>query len=255
MNFENKTVIVTGSTGGLGRSIALLFGKRGANVVVSGRNGEEGEITVARIKESSQGRALFVQCDISLPQDVARLMERTLSEFGRLDFAVNNAGVSGELTPIAETSLDSWNRVVSVNLTGTFLCLKQEIQAMLKSGGGAIVNVSSALGLRGKEKLAPYVATKHGIVGLTKTAALEYGKQGIRVNALCPGGIYTQMDEAFYAGVPDPEKVRSERMSSYALGRMANVDEIAQAALWLCSDEASFVTGAAIPVDGGKTAK
>ncbi len=255
MNFEGKTVIVTGSTTGLGRGIALLFGERGANVVVSGRNEEEGSKTVTMINESSKGKSIFVKCDITDADEVAGLLEKTLGEFGRLDYAVNNAGVSGDLRPIDETSLDVWNQVVSVNLTGTFLCLKQEIQAMLKTGGGAIVNVSSALGLRGKEKLAPYVATKHGIVGLTKTAAFEYGKQGIRINALCPGGIHTEMDDLIYAGVPDPEKLRSERMKSYALGRMANINEVAQAAVWLCSDEASFVTGAAIPVDGGKTAK
>ena len=255
MNFKGKSVIVTGSTGGLGRGIAILLAERGASVVVSGRNEEEGAKTVQRIKESGPGRALFVKCDISIPEEVDHLVEKALKEFGKLDCAVNNAGISGDLGPIGETSLDVWNQVVGVNLTGTFLCLKREIQAMVKTGGGSIVNVSSALGLRGKENLAPYVATKHGIVRLTKTAAFEYGKQGIRVNALCPGGIYTEMDDLLYANSPDPDKLRSERMKSYALGRMAHVEEVARAAVWLCSDEASFVTGAVLPVDGGKTAK
>lgn len=254
MEFAGKTALVTGATSGLGRAIALRFAKQGANVVICGRRADEGATTVSLV-EASGGKCRFIRCDVSVEEEVSRLIEHTLGEFGRLDFAVNNAGVSGELGPVAATPLDGWNHVISVNLTGTFLCLKREIQAMLQTGGGAIVNVSSALGLRGKENLAPYAASKHGIVGLTKSAAFEYGKYGIRINALCPGGIQTDMDDLFYASVPDPEKLRSERMKSYALGRMARVDEVASAAVWLCSDDSSFVTGAAIPVDGGKTAK
>jgi len=254
MDFTGKTVMITGATSGLGRAMALTFAKRGAQVAICGRRADEGAKTVAMI-ERSGGRCLFFPCDVSKADEVANFIERTVVEFGRLDCAVNNAGVSGDLRPVAETSDEVWNQVVNINLTGTFLCMRSEIQAMMKTGGGAIVNVSSALGLRGKENVAPYSATKHAILGLTKSAAFEYGRHGIRINALCPGGIQTDMDDVFYANAPDPEKLRAERTKSYALGRMARVDEVASAAAWLCSDEASFVTGAAISVDGGKTAK
>lgn len=254
MDFAGKTVLITGATSGLGRAMALTFAKRGAQVAICGRRADEGAKTVAMI-EHSGGRCLFFPCDVSKADDVSNFIEHTVVEFGRLDCAVNNAGVSGDLRPVAETSDEVWNQVVNINLTGTFLCMRSEIQAMMKTGGGAIVNVSSALGLRGKENVAPYSATKHAILGLTKSAAFEYGRHGIRINALCPGGIQTDMDDVFYANAPDPEKLRAERMKSYALGRMARVDEVASAAAWLCSDEASFVTGAAISVDGGKTAK
>lgn len=254
MDFEGKTVLITGATSGLGRAMAEMFAERGANLAICGRREEEGAKTLSLVEERG-ARGVFVKCDVADAGDVSRFIDRAVAEFGRLDCAINNAGVSGELTPIGDTSLEVWSHVVNVNLTGTFLCLRREIQAMLPTGGGAIVNVASALGLRGKENLGPYVATKHAIVGLTKTAAFEYGKHGIRVNALCPGGIQTEMDDLFYAGLADPEKVRSERMKSYALGRMARADEVASAAAWLCSDASSFVTGAAISVDGGKTAK
>ncbi|TGN21162.1 glucose 1-dehydrogenase [Leptospira idonii] len=252
---EGKVALVTGSTSGLGKEIAVYFAKEKAKVIVSGRREKEGEEVVSLIR-SQGGEAAFVSCDISKPEQVETLVRTSIERFGRLDFAVNNAGIAGVMKPVAEYPIDVWDDIININLKGTFLSMKFEIQEMLKQGnGGVIVNVSSAIGLRGKEKIAPYSATKHGIIGLTKSAAFEYGGSGIRINALCPGGIQTEMDDLFYQNAPDPEALRKERMKSYALGRMAQPKEVARVAVWLCSEDSSFITGASIPVDGGKTAK
>ncbi|BDA77806.1 short-chain dehydrogenase [Leptospira kobayashii] len=251
---EGKVVIVTGATSGLGKEIALQFAREKAKLVICGRREKEGNETLALVR-SLGAEAEFVNCDISVPEQVEYLVQTAVRSYGRLDFAINNAGFAGVMKPITEYPIDVWDNVVNVNLKGTFVCMKYELEAMLKNQSGVIVNVSSAIGLRGKENISPYSATKHGIIGLTKSAAFEYGRFGIRINALCPGGIRTEMDDLFYKNSPDPEALRKERMKSYALGRMAEASEVARVATWLCSEDSSFVTGASIPVDGGKTAR
>lgn len=254
MNFKDKVVIITGSTSGIGKAIALRFAESGAITVISGRREAEGKKVESEII-SKGGKCLFVPTDVSKEDEVKTLINQTVSKFGKLNIAVNSAGVSGELLPVAEYPLDVWNQVISVNLTGVFLSMKYEIPEIIKQGGGVVLNISSALGLRGKEQVSAYSSSKHGVIGLTKCAALEYGKFGIRVNAACFGGIETEMDQEFYKKSENPEQLKKERLRSYALGRMGNVDEVANTSLWLCSEEASFITGAAIPIDGGKTSK
>ena len=183
------------------------------------------------------------------------MISETVERFGDLHIAINNAGTAGLESDLVNYPEEEWHKVMQINVTGVFLCMKYELQHMLKKEQGIIINMSSALGLRGKEKFAPYSASKHAILGLTKSTAFEYGKKGIRINALCPGGVLTEMDETFYKGAQDREQVKKDRLKSYALGRMGNVEEIAKSALWLASEDASFVVGAAISVDGGKTAK
>lgn len=252
---ENKVAIVTGGTSGLGRSIVLEFADAGYVVGFCGRRKQEGEDTLSLLQKQG-GKGLFIKCDVTQSEAVRNFVEEVVGEYGKIDVAVNNAGISGVLKTTAEYPLDIFDSVMDVNLKGTFLSMQFELKQFLKQGnGGAIINVSSALGLRGKEKAGPYSMTKHGIIGLTKSAALEYGSNGIRVIALCPGGIQTDMDDVFYANVPNPEEVKKERMKSYALGRMATPEEVAKTCVWLCGEGAAFITGAVIPVDGGKTAK
>ncbi|HMV41165.1 MAG TPA: glucose 1-dehydrogenase [Leptospiraceae bacterium] len=254
MKFKNKVVIVTGSTSGIGRAIAIKFSENGATVIVSGRREVEGKKLENEIIQNG-GKCLFVPADVSKEDDIKNLVNQTIHKFGKLDIAVNSAGISGDLFPVTEYPLDVWNQVIAINLTGVFLSMKYEIPEIIKQGGGVVLNVSSALGLRGKELVSAYSSSKHGVIGLTKCAALEYGKYGIRVNAACFGGIETEMDQEFYKKSDNPEQLKKERLKSYALGRMGNVNEVANTSIWLCSDEASFITGAAIPIDGGKTSK
>lgn len=252
---NKKVALVTGGTSGLGRSIVLEFANSGYVVGFCGRRKQEGEETLSLLKKQG-GEGLYFKTDVTQSEAVRNFVEAVVDKYGRIDVAVNNAGISGVLKNTAEYPLDIFDSVMDVNLKGTFLSMQFELKQFLKQGnGGAIINVSSALGLRGKEKAGPYSMTKHGIIGLTKSAALEYGSNGIRVIALCPGGIQTDMDDVFYANVPNPEEVKKERMKSYALGRMATPEEVAKTCVWLCGDGAAFITGAVIPVDGGKTAK
>lgn len=252
---ENKVALVTGGTSGLGRSIVLEFANAGYIAGFCGRRKQEGEETLSLL-EKQGGKGLFFQCDVTQSEAVRNFVETIVDSYGRIDVAVNNAGISGVLKTTADYPLDIFDSVMDVNLKGTFLSMQFELKQFLKQGkGGVIINVSSALGLRGKEKAGPYSMTKHGIIGLTKSAALEYGSHGIRVIALCPGGIQTEMDEVFYANVPNPEEVKKERMKSYALGRMATPEEVAKTCVWLSGEGAAFITGAVIPVDGGKTAR
>jgi len=254
MNFKDKVVIITGSTSGIGKAIAIKFAENGAITVLSGRREAEGKKVEGEIL-SKGGKCLFIPADVSKEEDVKNLVSQTISKFGKLNIAVNSAGVSGELLPVADYPIEVWNQVIAINLTGVFLSMKYELPEIMKQGSGVVLNVSSALGLRGKELVSAYSSSKHGVIGLTKCAALEYGKYGIRVNAACFGGIETEMDQEFYKKSENPEQLKKERLKSYALGRMGNVDEVANTSLWLCSDEASFITGAAIPIDGGKTSK
>jgi len=243
--FQDRVAIVTGGSFGIGRATAIAFAKRGAKVVVV--DWVKDDETINAIKGLG-GEALFYKCDVSNESEVRMIVEKTIETYGRLDFAFNNAGIEGEQGITAECSSENWNRTIGVNLTGVWLCMKYELEAMIKAGKGAIVNCASIAGLVGFQGLPAYVASKHGVVGLTKTTALEYVKQGIRVNAVCPGVIKTPMIDRFTGKDKVAEK-QYEDMEP--IGRMGEPEEVAEAVIWLCSDEASFVTGNAMAVDGG----
>ena len=243
----DKVALVTGGGSGIGRATALTFAREGARVVVSDVVAEAGQETVRLIAEAG-GEARFVAADVSRAAEVEALVAGCIDAYGRLDCAHNNAGIEGPGAQTVDYDEAAWERVIAINLTGVWLCMKYEIPAMLKHGGGAIVNTSSAAGLLGFRGGSAYVASKHGVLGLTKTAALEYAKAGLRVNAVCPGAIDTPMMGRITGHRPQ----RAERMAaSEPVGRMGSPQEIAEAVVWLCSDAASFVTGHAMSVDGG----
>lgn len=247
ITLDGKVAVVTGGTSGIGRETAILFAKAGAKVVVAGRREAEGEETVAKIRAEG-AEALFVKTDVSIASDVQALIEKTTAEYGHLDIAFNNAGIEGPFGPIIRQSEEDFDRTISVNLKGVWLCLKYEIRQMLKQGtGGAIVNMASVLGLVGSAGVSAYTASKHGVIGLTKTAALENAKAGIRVNAVCPGFVETPMSDRTLR-VP---AARKYALSCHPIGRLANSMEIAQAVLWMCSEHASFMTGESLVLDGG----
>ena len=248
-DMEGKVAIITGGSFGIGRATAIAFAKRGARVVVA--DWAEDDETVKAI-ENIGGEALFVKTDVSHPGEVENMVKTTVQRFGRLDYAFNNAGVEGEQGVTAECTEQNWDRTLGVNLKGIWLCMKHEIPAMLKDGGGAIVNCASIAGLVGFAGLPAYVASKHGIVGLTQTASLEYAKEGIRVNAVCPGVIRTPMIDRFTG---KDKVVEQQFVDMEPVGRLGEPEEVAEAVVWLCSDAASFVTGASLPVDGGWVAQ
>lgn len=243
--FENRIVIVTGGSFGIGQATAIAFANRGAKVVIA--DWIENSETLNAIKASG-GEGMFVKCDVSKSGDVESLIKQTINNYGRLDFAVNNAGIEGLTGTTHECTEDNFDKTLSVNLKGVWLCMKNEIPFILKQGKGAIVNIASIAGLVGFPGLPAYVASKHAVVGLTKTAALEYAKQGIRVNAVCPGVIRTPMIDRTTGKDKAVEK-KFEDMEP--VGRMGNPEEVAEAIIWLCSDASSFVTGHAMAVDGG----
>lgn len=251
---SEKVMLVTGAGSGIGRATALAAAEEGARVVVSDVAVEGGEETVRGIEEAG-GEATFIKADVSRAGEVQALAVGAVEAYGRLDCAVNNAGIEGVLAPVAEYPDEVWDRVLNINLTGVYLCMKHEIPRMLEGGGGAIVNVASILGLVGFATAPAYTAAKHGVVGLTKVAALENSALGVRVNALCPGFIETPMvmERGVEAGA-HPE-VRAQISALHPIGRMGRPEEIAAAAVWLCSNAASFVTGHALTADGGYVAQ
>ncbi|MGH7963497.1 MAG: SDR family oxidoreductase [Candidatus Binatia bacterium] len=248
---DGKVAVVTGGGSGIGRATAQAFARVGAKVVVADVVIDGGEETV-RLIQAAGGEALFVRTDVAKGTEVEALVTKTVATYGRLDCAFNNAGIEGQFVPIIEGSEEMWDQVIDINLKGVWLCLKSEIVQMLKQGGGAIVNTASVAGLIGAAGGSAYVASKHGVNGLTKTAALEYAKQGIRVNAVCPGVIRTPMVERAISANPQ----MAEFMAAVEpVGRLGKPEEIAEAVVWLCSDAASFVTGLPMVVDGGWTAQ
>jgi NAD(P)-dependent dehydrogenase (short-subunit alcohol dehydrogenase family) len=247
MELQGKVAIVTGGTSGIGRDTAILFAKAGAKVVVAGRREPEGKETVDLV-HANGGDGFFVKTDVSRTADVQALVNKTVEKFGHLDIAFNNAGIEGSLSPIVEQSEEDWDRTIDINLKGTWLCLKYEIQQMLKQGGGgAIVNMASVAGLIGSAGFATYCASKHGVIGLTKSAALETARQGIRVNVVCPAVIETPMGERIF-GAPE---IRPYAIGLHPIGRFGTPTEVAEAVLWMCSARASFMTGHSLILDGG----
>ncbi len=247
--FKEKVAIVTGGSFGIGRAAAIAFAKRGAKVVVA--DWIEDTETLNFIN-SIGGEAIFVKCDVSHDEDVKLMVEKAVSLYGRLDFAFNNAGIEGLSAPTHECTNENWDRTIGINLKGVWLCMKYEIEQMLKEGKGVIVNNASIAGLVGFQNIPAYVASKHGVIGLTKNAALEYSRLGIRVNVVCPGVIKTPMIDRFTGKSKEVEK---QFESMEPVGRMGRPEEVAETVIWLCSDASSFITGDAIPVDGGWTAQ
>jgi NAD(P)-dependent dehydrogenase (short-subunit alcohol dehydrogenase family) len=243
--FSDKVAIVTGASFGIGQATAIAFAKRGAKVAIV--DWVEDQETLRQIR-AIQGEAIFIKCDVSQASQVEAMVQQVINTYGRIDFAFNNAGIEGAVAPIHECTEDNWNKTIGVNLTGVWLCMKYEIAQMLKQGKGVIVNCASVAGLIGFPGLPAYVASKHAVVGLTKTAALENAKAGLRVNAVCPGVIRTPMIDRVTGKAKEVEK---QYESMEPVGRMGDPSEVAEAVVWLCSDAASFVTGHAMPVDGG----
>ena len=248
--FEGKAVIVTGGAGGIGRAAAQGFAAEGGKVLVTDTDEAGGEATAAAIRTAG-GEAAFLTVDVSSDTRCAAMVETALSAFGRLDVAFNNAGVGGSGFALADEEESTFDRMIAINLKGVFNCLKREIPAMIRGGGGAIVNTASVAGLVGNPGLSSYCAAKHGVIGLTRAAALDYVGQGVRINAICPGATRTRLLEAWFQ---DPA-VEQHVMALHPIGRLAAPEEMAEVVLFLASEAASFMVGCAVPVDGGVTAQ
>lgn len=249
--FHNKAVLITGGGGGIGRATALAFARAGARLVLGDLDLAAAEETARQVAEIG-GEAYALRCDVSHPDEAEALVRATVERLGRLDCAVNNAGIEASQEGVARLPIESWERTIAVNLSGVFYCMRAELAAM-RTNGGAIVNVASALGLVGFPGAAAYVAAKHGVIGLTRTAAIEYAARGIRINAVCPGFIETPMLDR--VGVTTDPQRRAAVESLHPIGRLGRPEEVAGAILYLCSDAAAFVSGHALAVDGGYTAR
>ena len=250
IDFKGKVALVTGAGSGIGLATAKAFADAGAKVVIaeiSAKNGEE----AAKAINGAGGEAIFVQTDVSKADSVAALVDHAVSAFGRLDFAVNNAGIDPELVPEAEWNEATFDRIIAINLKGIFLCMKYEIAQMLKQGGGVVVNMASIAGVTAVYNKPSYTASKHGVIGMTKSAALQYARRGIRINAICPGGVDTPIADDNHRG--DPAAIAAMN-NAHPIGHMAQPSEIAAGAIWLCSNGASFMIGQPLVLDGGLTA-
>jgi NAD(P)-dependent dehydrogenase (short-subunit alcohol dehydrogenase family) len=249
-SFAGKVAFVTGAASGIGRAAALAFAREGAGVVAADVSEHDNKET-ARMIEKQGGRAVAIRCDVTRAADVKTALDETVNVFGRLDFAFNNAGVEPRKSvPTADFEEEEWDRIVDTNLRGVFLCMKYEIPLILKQGGGAVVNTSSGAGVIGIKGSPAYTAAKHGVIGLTRAAALDYAAQGVRVNAICPGYIDTPMMGRFTGGTAEG---RAKVIAEEPVGRMGKPEEIAAAVVWLCSDAAAFMVGHAMVIDGGQT--
>lgn len=247
--FQGKVVLVTGGGSGIGRAAAISFARESARVVIASRRVVQGEETASLIRDRG-GEAIFVKTDVSDSAQVEAMVTDTVDAFGQIDCAFNNAGITGPQVRIHQYSENDWDDVIMTNLKGIWLCMKYEIQYMLAHRGGAIVNNSSAAGMRSWPRHAAYVVSKHGVVGLTRNAAREYARDGIRVNAVCPGWIDTPMVDGLFDGVPERTK---KALSSQPMGRMGTPEEVAESVLWLCSEGSSYINGECLMVDGGQT--
>ncbi len=245
---KNKTVIITGAASGIGKATAELFARQGASVVLSDIQEAEGKATTESIIAAG-GKASFFKTDVAKAEEMEALVAFAVKTYGKLDVAVNNAGIGGELNPVADMSIEGWQKVIGINLNSLFYGMKYQIQAMLKNGSGSIVNISSILGSVGFAGSAGYAAAKHGVIGLTQTAALEYSAQGIRVNAVGPGFIETPLLNALDA------EMKKQLVALHPIGRLGQSEEVAELIYWLSSDKSSFVTGSYYPVDGGYLAR
>lgn len=249
-SLSGKVAIVTGGSSGIGRATAIAFAREGAKVVVASRREKEGQETVKQV-QSAGSEGFFIKTDVSKETDVSAMVEKTIATYGHLDYAFNNAGIEQIPTPLVEQTEETFDQIMEINVKGVWLCMKHQIPQMLVSGGGAIVNMSSISGMIGASGLPIYVASKHAVLGLTKSVALEYAKEGIRINAVCPGMIETDLLDRVFAN----QEVKERLIAMHPIGRVGKPEEIAEAVVWLCSDKASFVTGQSLPLDGGYVAQ